>query len=338
MTAAPATPADPAVQAAPTRRSSVHADHRSAPAPLAAFHGEPPPAPDWYHAAMAQAPERGFAPVQGAPIEWLAWGRVGDPAVLLVHGNAAHADWFSFIGPLLMPGRRVVALSLSGMGASGWRTQYGMAQWADEVLGVAQATGCFAAPVAPTVVAHSFGGLVLATGAARYGERLARAVIVDSPLRAPVRDNWQWHRDRVHHIRTGRVFATEAQALARFKLLPPQDCAHLYLLDHIARRALKPTTGPDGRPGWVWRTDPFLFRHYDYGDPWRSLGAARCPVVLVRGGRSRLISPRTLERQSGQVPGGALLREVADADHHVMLDQPQGFADLVADLVPARAE
>ena len=71
------------------------------PAPLAPFGGLPPPAPDWFTEALADVPVRTELKVQGTPIEALAWGRVGDPGLLLLHGNSAHADWYSFIGPLL---------------------------------------------------------------------------------------------------------------------------------------------------------------------------------------------------------------------------------------------
>ena len=116
------------------------------PPPLAPFDGQPPPAPDWFSQALADAPERSEVRVQGTPVETLAWGRRGDPGLLLLHGNGAHADWYSFIGPLLKPGRRVVAISFSGAGGSGWRTQYSVAQWADEALAAAEATGLYEAP------------------------------------------------------------------------------------------------------------------------------------------------------------------------------------------------
>ena len=43
------------------------------------------------------------------------------PGLLLVHGNAAHAYWWSFIAPLLARDYNVAAMDLSGMGDSGWR-------------------------------------------------------------------------------------------------------------------------------------------------------------------------------------------------------------------------
>jgi len=61
--------------------------------PLAAFEGAEPEAPDWFKWAIGQAPERSFVTVDGARIELLAWGKRGDPGLILVHGNSAHADW-----------------------------------------------------------------------------------------------------------------------------------------------------------------------------------------------------------------------------------------------------
>ena len=302
------------------------------PPPLAAFAGQPPPAPAWFTDALANTPQRSLVTVQGAPIETLAWGRVGDPGVLLLHGNAAHADWYSHVAPLLSSGRRVVALSFSGMGASGWRTQYSVAQWADEALAAAHATGLFEAAVAPTVVAHSFGGFSLMNLAARFGQQLARAVIIDTPLRPPGVDGKRRHRSA--NLRSARVYPSVPEALLRFRLLPPQTCAHPYVADLIARRGLKQVVGPDGGPGWVWRFDPFVFRHFEFGRPYRDLSAARCPLVLVRGGRSRLVTAASLDHAVALAPAGTLRLELPDADHHVMVDQPQALARLLADLLP----
>lgn len=304
------------------------------PAPLAPFDGQVPPAPDWFTQALADTPERLEVRVHGAPIEALAWGRVGDPGLLLMHGNGAHADWYSFIGPLLKAGRRVVALSFSGNGGSGWRTQYSVAQWADEAVAVAETTGLYQGPGLPVFAAHSFGGFALMNLAARHGHRVARAVIIDTPLRPPsVTDARRRHR--AENLRSAKVYASLADALKRFRLLPPQACAHPFIADVIARRGLKQVTGPDGQPGWVWRFDPFLFRHFLFGRPYRDLRAAQCPITLVRGGRSRLITPELFAHAVAQAPAGTQTLELPDADHHVMIDQPQAFAALLARLVPA---
>ncbi len=304
------------------------------PPPLALFGGRVPDAPAWFTQALAHAPERAAVPVQGTPIETLAWGRIGDPGLLLLHGNGAHADWYSFIGPLLAPGRRVVAMSFSGMGGSGWRTQYSVAQWADEAMAVCQATGLFAAPVLPTIAAHSFGGFALISAAARFGDRLAQAVIMDTPLRPPPGMDARRAR-RANPLRSSRVYPSPADALLRFRFLPAQGCALPCIADVIARRGLKPVAGPDGQPGWVWCFDPYLFRHFEFGRPYADLTQARCPLVMVRGGRSRLITAEMMDRALALAPPGTRLLALPDADHHLMVDQPQGLAALLAGLVPA---
>src|ERR1700759_4944792 len=75
--------------------------------PLAPFKGEKPPAPGWFDKALADAPERRKVRVLGTDIELLTWGEVGRPGLILVHGNSAHADWWSFIAPFLADRYRV---------------------------------------------------------------------------------------------------------------------------------------------------------------------------------------------------------------------------------------
>ena len=132
-------------------------------APLAAFQGAKPPAPDWFTRALANAPERSFLEVDGAKIETLAWGRRGAPGLILLHGGMAHADWWSFIAPFLATELRVVAPSFSGMGRSDWRAHYDFPTFAREAVEIGRLAGAFEAGP-PIVVGHSFGSRVAAVG------------------------------------------------------------------------------------------------------------------------------------------------------------------------------
>ncbi len=63
--------------------------------------------------AGRRRPSAARARSTGANIELLTWGEVGKPGLILVHGNSAHADWWSFIAPFLaddLPRRGAVAL------------------------------------------------------------------------------------------------------------------------------------------------------------------------------------------------------------------------------------
>lgn len=301
-------------------------------APIGHLRGRPPAAPPWFDAALAHAPERSEVPVDGAAIELLTWGRRGDPGLLLLHGNSAHADWYSFIAPLVAEaGYRVAAMSFSGMGRSDWRSAYSIEQWSAEAQLAAAAAGLFDAPVAPWCAAHSFGGFVLMAAAARWGQRLGGAMIIDSPMRSVAQMAEREQRRRTQDYRPSRVYATLDEAVARFRFLPPQASAHPYAVDHIARHSLKPVAG-----GFTWRFDPFLFRHFSFGTPHQDIAQARCPLVLVRGGRSRLVSPGMLARALALAPPGTRCAELADADHHVMVDQPQALAELLKQALAAQ--
>ena len=300
-------------------------------APLAALRGSKPPAPDWFIRALDQTPERGFVDVAGAKIETLIWGEIGQPGLLLLHGSGAHADWYSFIAPHLMRGRRVVAMSWSGMGASDWRETYSRDVFVREALTVSQTTGLFANRAPPIVVGHSFGGRIAIALAAEFGAEYGGVVIVDPPVFAPERQRERPPRQR--QFQAHRIYPTLEAALARFRFAPPQPCENLFIVDHIARTSLKRALTQQGGEGWTWRFDPFLWRDMRFEDPAPLIAAAQCPVALMRGGASRLMRPEDAAYMRKLLPKEAPYIEIAGADHHVMADQPLGFCDAIETLL-----
>ncbi len=57
-------------------------------------------APAWFDKALDAPWEDRAVEVEGCPIHYLRWGEAGRPGIVLVHGGAAHAHWWSFIAPL----------------------------------------------------------------------------------------------------------------------------------------------------------------------------------------------------------------------------------------------
>ena len=304
-------------------------------APLASFAGEAPPAPPWFSRALKEVPERRHVEVEGARIETLVWGESGRPGLLFLHGHGAHADWYSFVAPFFAARHRVVALSWSGMGGSGWRPAYSMAQFAREAVAVAEATALFETPSPPVVVGHSLGGMAALGLAADFGERFAAAVIVDPPVFRPQRIAAEKAKQPPrYNLRPHNAYPTLAAALARFRLLPPQPCDNLFLLDHIARLSLREVEA--GGAGWTWRFDWGLWSRLTRRNPMPLIAAARCPLALVRGGRSRLMSREDAAHMMSLLPAGSPFVEVPEADHHVMLDQPLAFVAAIEALLASR--
>jgi pimeloyl-ACP methyl ester carboxylesterase len=286
---------------------------------LAPFAGAKPPAPFWFTKAIDNAPERIFVDVAGARIETLIWGEKGKPGLLFLHGNGANADWWSFIAPSFAKDFRIAAFSLSGMGRSGWRDAYSYDQLVDEGLAVMQAAGLFDAPVAPVVIGHSFGAFITSGIAARAGERLRAAIVVDGPF-LPNEQRKRGPTNRVPRIKN--VYGSLEQALARFRFAPEQSCDNLFIVDWIARNSLMQTPQEDGTPGWTWTFDPKFWSVFTDGDVAADLKAAPCPLAIIGGARSGFIVQGSGAALQPLLRSHAPLISIQNAQHHVMADEP----------------
>lgn len=272
-------------------------------------------APDWFRRALADKPEEARVDVLGAPIHYLRWGDPEKPGIVLVHGGAAHAHWWSFIAPLLTSQYHVVALDLSGHGDSGRRSEYRREVWADEVMAVARHARIVGAPL---LVGHSMGGIVCIGAAARFGDRLAGAIIVDSPVRRPDPESEEGTRGRA--FRNPKTYGDFETAVAKFRLIPPQPCENPWILDHVARHSLHRTPA-----GWTWKFDPVVFRRATPEAIAENLSQVRCRVALFRGELSDLVTPDVADYMYELLDRNAPLVEIPQAHHHLLLDQPLAF-------------
>ena len=304
-------------------------------APLLPFRGREPDAPQWFADAVAQAPERSFVTSKGTQIELLTWGEVGKPGLLLVHGNSAHADWWSFIAPYLAKDYRVASMSLAGMGASDWRETYAFQDFAEDAEACARAAGLYENGL-PVYIGHSFGGSQVFYAAVAYPERMRAAVLVDVGFGGPPADSPEGKRmledqaKRVANIptpdRAQKVYPTIQAALARFRFMPPQAAGNLFIADFIARRSLKRAPMEDGSgEGWTWRFDPNMWNKLDRtamnmmmvgGKP-----KVEVPLAHIFGDRSVIIT-RKIAGETTPLPDDILEIAIPDSAHHVMVDQP----------------
>jgi pimeloyl-ACP methyl ester carboxylesterase len=268
-------------------------------------------APGWFRDALAAPRDEADVEVRGCRVHYLRWGAPGSPGVVLVHGGAAHAHWWSFIAPFLTRECQVVALDLSGHGDSGRRTEYPRDIWAEEVMAVAEHAGIVGAPV---VVGHSMGGFVTIAAAARYGDRLAGAVLLDSPVRKPNPEEEEGARGRA--FRNPKVYADVKTALSHYRLVPDQPLVHPFILDHIGRHSLHAVPG-----GHTWKFDPLVFRRFAPRAIHEVLPEVRCRVALFRA-EFGLLTPDIGDYMYELLDRNAPVIEVPNAHHHLMLDQP----------------
>jgi pimeloyl-ACP methyl ester carboxylesterase len=272
--------------------------------------------PPWFTQAIAFPYRTRDLEVAGCAIRYLAWGDPDKPSLVLVHGGAAHAMWWSIHACELARHYYVIAPDLSGHGDSGRRDSYPMETWAEEVMAVSED----AAPgKAPVLVGHSMGGLVGIVAAALYGrERLVGAIIVDSPVRRPDPESVEGRGGTA--FRNPKTYPDFETACAHFRLIPEQPCEHRFILDHIARHSLRQTA-----EGWTWKFDPGVVVRVSTTSMRDYLARVRCRVALMRGEFSVIVPPETGEYMVELLNRNAPLVEIPQAHHHLILDQPLAF-------------
>lgn len=254
--------------------------------------------------------------VDGAAIHYLAWGDPACQPVVLVHGTVAHAEWWRFIAPLLLPQYHVIALDLGGMGDSDPRQSYERDDFVRQVMAVAQD----AAPGRrPFIVGHSLGGFITLHVGHLHADELAGIIVLDSPVYPPGGEpprSWTQRADQPNP-----VYASRAEAMSRFRLRPDQPCDNGFIFEHIAVHSIREVEG-----GWTWKFDPRALssaKRHSYVD---ALLNMRCPAALFWGEHSLLFRDEVKDYVRSTFGSRIPLVEIRDAHHHLLLDQPIALA------------
>lgn len=285
-------------------------------------------APGWFKRAIAEPFEDRVVDVDHIPIHYLYWEKgeaaAEKPGIVLVHGNGAHAHWWTFIAPFFLNDYRVVAIDLAGAGDSGYSDKYSPEAFARQVIGVCDDAGFGSDTV---VIGHSFGGFVTLKTGLIYRDKLAGIVLVDSAVRPP---DFQWERDpRRSPIKPKRVYETYEAAHERFRLMPPQDCNNRYIMDYIGTHSLKQTDD-----GWTWKFDDTMFRKFDFGTAMHEdLANLRCRVGVIYGEDSYLFSQDIADYMFDVLDKSVPFVGIPEAQHHLFLDQPLAFVSSLRTLL-----
>ena len=250
------------------------------------------------------------------------WGAEGSPGVLLLHSLAAHGHWWDGVAAQLRDRHHVIALDLRGHGGSEWAPAaeggagYAFDDYVGDIVAVLDLLGW----QAPIVIGHSLGGYLAAQLAATHPDRVSAVVVAD--ILTAASDDMLAQAVR-NAARPAPRFATAAEAAARFRLSPPDTVASADLLQHLGA-----TSVIERGPGvWEHAFDRRVFLH-PRPDPWGFLPRVACPMLVIRGESSPVMTREAAERVAGTVRHGTVV-ELRNAFHHLIVDDPAGFAERV---------
>ncbi len=273
--------------------------------------------PDWFWEAIDTKPESGYVEVEDIDINYLYWSEAGNPGLLFVHGHNAHAHWWDFIAPSYKDDYQCVALDLSGMGDSDHRDEYSAETYAKEIVAVADKCNM---PENTILVSHSFGGIMSIKAFSQNQDRFKGLILLDSGLKHPEDERPQ----EPERLGRAKVYPTSDIARSRFRLQPAQQCENQFVVDYIARHSVEFIDDEDGF-GWKFDEEQ-RSRMTAYEDLKTDFQSITKPCALIYGADSEYFSDKSAAFMKELLPH-LEVTELADAQHHLFLDQPLTFME-----------
>ncbi len=249
--------------------------------------------------------------------------------VLFAHGfGQTRGAWTATADALNAAGHATLSYDARGHGDSDWNASdlpYHGDQFTDDLIVVAGEL-----PRPPVLVAASMGGLFGLMAEARWPGLFAAMVLVDITPR--------WETRGVERI----LAFMSAHPDGFASLQAAADTISAYMphrprkSEDSLRALLRP--GKDGR--WNWHWDPRLVdelardSEQHQGVIAEAARQVQCPLLLVSGGRSDLVSPQTVEEFMALVPHAQHVH-LPEATHMVAGDDNNAFTAAVLNYLDA---
>ena len=276
---------------------------------------------------MTIAHETGRVSSGDVSIHFRKLGGGSETPMLIVHGLSYFSyDWLE-VAEALSRDRAVVAMDMRGFGDSQWSAakDYSVPTMAQDIVNVLNHLGWRRALLA----GHSMGGRSTTYAAAKHPARIAALVLVDyTPENA--------------HAGTKRTTETVANTPDAF---PSIEAAMQYFgkSDRARFEAYLQKTAD----GYAVKRDTHFrdqFRKVlqtgerpKLGvDMWQLIGEVRCPILSLRGTRSDMYAPETVQKMKAANPRLQVV-EVKDAGHNIAGDNPQGLVAAVQSFAKEQA-
>ncbi len=265
------------------------------------------------------------AQVNGLRLRYVDWGEDGKPPMILLHGFPAQARYWDGFAVRMRDDYHVYALDQRGHGDSEWAAEYGLETMPADLAAFVDGLGLGRF----TIVGHSMGGGVAFRYAAEHPDRVERLIIEDSGLPAPDRPPVLNADNSVQRSLAKDMFEDEDEVVAHLMRQSPgvgeerirqvipmwyrrlEDGRYTFKFDPALRGRLRAAADPE--------------QHRRSATELRDkLKALSCPVLIVRGENSDILSLEAAEDTAGAFSNGTLVT-IPAAGHNVHTENPRAF-------------
>ena len=266
-----------------------------------------------------------FVKANGLRHHLIARGKPGAPVVMMIHGLAGQARVFDGIANTLAEQFHVYCLDVRGRGESEWGApdSYYTANYVDDLeavraaLGLEQMAlvgtsmgGIIAMNYAPAfpkhvtrLVLNDIGPKIEASGVERIGQYLASAPEYFKDIKSVVKYYREHYAPMVEHLQEDQI-----AEFARHNVRKDDTGLLSWKMDPAIRKMQPPPPGSR--------------------DPWEAFKAIKCPVLVLRGAKSDLLSAETAQAMNESLPDCRVV-EVPGVGHAPVLVEPVAKAALL---------
>ena len=265
----------------------------------------------------------------GLSLHMVEWSSEGVP-LLFVHGFSNDAHIWDDVVPDVAPYYGVRCLDWRGHGDSDWHED-GAYDWDDHLRDL-EAVVEHMGWERFVLCGHSLGGRVSTLYAGAHPERLAGLVIVDTGPEHDARGQIRIRMDTESHPNPTFASVGEYESMLAHQYIAATSTA----IKRMAKYGLRERE--DGR--FELKMDPKL---RDFGRAnldeeelarrdrelterlWKACETVPCPVLVVRGAASDILSADVADRMAEEALQNGSLEVIARAGHSVMTDNPDAF-------------
>jgi pimeloyl-ACP methyl ester carboxylesterase len=265
----------------------------------------------------------------GLRFHYVEWGFPDAPPLLCLHGITQTAHSWDEVAEALSDEYRVLCLDQRGHGDSDWapRGEYTRQAMAADIDAITDALGLSNF----VLCGMSMGGINSITFTAHHPQKVRALVIVDvSP---------EIKTEGVQNIRTFIEAADELPAFEAFVERAHQFNPRRSLENIRSRLSHNLKQLPNGN--WTWKYDKALrsgersFQASALLDLWDDVAMIRCPMLILKGAESDILSSEGATKLQAAIPGSKLA-EIPGAGHSVMGDNPEAFVTEMRKFLLAR--